>query len=383
MLFKQFLREIGGRVIGKMKTRNIIVIGASAGGFEALKKLVKDLPADLQASIFVVWHMSPGVTGVLPQVLTRHGPLPAKNAEDGEQIEPGRIYVAPPDRHLIIENSRARVTRGPKENRFRPAVDPLFRSAAYAYGPKVIGVILSGALDDGTSGLWTIKHHGGVAVVQDPADAEIPSMPRSALNEVEVDYVAPIAEMGDLLARLSREPLQTASQTAMKDQNKQTEFEIRTAAEDRSTTEIMNFGELTPFTCPECHGVLFRLTDGGNRRPRFRCHTGHAFSSDSLLMNVAESVEESLWNAIRCVEESVILLNHLGDHFSNSGKTAQAALYYKKALEAEARGNAVRSAVFSHERLNDEENMREQTRGADGGGGGGSGSGSDKFFEGE
>lgn len=144
-----------------METRNIIVIGASAGGFEALKNLVKGLPANLQASLFIVWHMSPDVTGILPQVLTRAGVLPAKNAEDGEPIEPSRIYVAPPDRHLIIENSHVRVTRGPKENRFRPAVDPLFRSAAYSYGSKVIGVILSGALDEGTSGLWTIKHHGG------------------------------------------------------------------------------------------------------------------------------------------------------------------------------------------------------------------------------
>ena len=136
-----------------METRNIIVIGASAGGFEALKKLVKDLPADLQASIFVVWHMSPDVTGVLPQVLSRAGSLPATNAADGEKIEPSRIYVAPPDHHLILEDGHVLVTRGPKENRVRPAVDPLVRSAAYAYGSRVIGVILSGALDDGASGL--------------------------------------------------------------------------------------------------------------------------------------------------------------------------------------------------------------------------------------
>src|SRR5688572_1397980 len=210
--------------------RHIIVIGASAGCFEALKNLVKDLPANLQASIFIVWHMSPDVTGVLPQVLTRVGHLPAKNAEDGERIEPSRIYVAPPDHHLVIENSHVRVTKGPKENRFRPAVDPLFRSAAYSYGSRVIGVILSGALDDGTSGLWTIKYRGGVAVVQDPADAEIPSMPRNALREVEVDYIVPISEMAELLVRLSQEQVEENSEAVIMEENdKQTEFEIRTA----------------------------------------------------------------------------------------------------------------------------------------------------------
>lgn len=334
-----------------METRNIIVIGASAGGFEALKKLVKDLPEDLPASIFVVWHIAPDVSGVLPQVLSRAGRLPATNAVDGEKIEPSRIYVAPPDHHLIIENSHMRVTKGPKENRFRPAVDPLFRSAAYAYGTRVIGVILSGALDDGTSGLWTIKYHGGVAIVQDPLDAEIPSMPRNAMREVEVDYVVPVSEMADLLVRLSNEKLAEAPEMAM-EENKQTEFEIRAAIEDKTTMDVMKFGSPSPFTCPDCHGVLFRLNDGN--RPRFRCHTGHAFSPDSLLSTVTESIEESLWSAIRCIEESVLLLNHLGNHFAAGGQANLGAMYFKKALEAEERGNIVRRTVMNHERLSNE-----------------------------
>lgn len=341
-----------------METRNIIVIGASAGGFDALKKLVKGLPQDLRASIFVVWHMSADVTGVLPQVLTRAGRLPATNAVDGEKIEPSRIYVAPPDHHLVLENSHVRVTRGPKENRFRPAVDPLFRSAAYAYGSRVIGVILSGALDDGTSGLWTIKYRGGVAVVQDPEDAEIPSMPRNAMREVEVDYVVPVSEMADLLVRLSEEQAAKTSEAVMEeDGNKQTEFEIRAAKEDKTTLDIMKFGELTPFTCPDCHGVLFRLMDGN--RPRFRCHTGHAFSADSLLTTVTESIEESLWNAIRCIDESTMLLNHMGNHFANNGQANLGAMYYKKALEAEARGDIIRQTVMNHERLSND-SIREQ-----------------------
>lgn len=332
----------------QMETRNIIVIGASAGGFEALKKLAAGLPRDLQASLFIVWHMSPDVRGVLPQVLGRVGALEATQAYDGEPIVPGRIYAAPPDRHLLIERGKVRVTRGPKENRFRPAVDPLFRSAAYAYGNRVIGVILSGALDDGTAGLWMVKHHGGVAIVQDPLDAEVPSMPQNALREVEVDYVVPITEMADLLVRLSQETVTGTSEVVMED--KKTEIEIRIAAEDSAfESGIVNFGQLTPYTCPECHGVLTALQDGNLKR--FRCHTGHAFSAGSLLATVTEKIEDSLYSAMRGIEESVMLLNHIGDHLAEVNQTKLAALYFRKAKEAEQRARLVRQTVLSHEQL--------------------------------
>jgi two-component system chemotaxis response regulator CheB len=333
-----------------MQSRNIIVIGASAGGFEALKKLVRNLPKDLQASIFIVWHMSPDVRGILPQILNREETVPAAHAVDGEAIEANRIYVAPPDHHLLVEEGRVRVTKGPKENRFRPAVDPLFRSAAYSYGARAIGVILSGALDDGTSGLWTIKHHGGTAVVQDPSDAEVPSMPENALREVDVDYSVPIAEMADLLVRLTKEETEISEVVMGENGNEQTKTEINIAAEDNAFERgIMRFGELTPFTCPDCHGVLFKLRDG--KRPRFRCHTGHAFSSDSLLTTVTESIEDSLWNAIRGIEESIMLLNHMGEHFSESNQTSLAMLYFQKAREASRRADIIRQAIFNHERL--------------------------------
>jgi two-component system chemotaxis response regulator CheB len=339
-----------------MGTRNIIVIGASAGGFEALKELVKGFPADFQASIFVVWHMSPDVTGILPQVFNRIGNLRAGNAMDGEPIEPKRIYVAPPDHHLLVENGRVRVTKGPKENRFRPAVDPLFRSAAFSHDRHVIGVILSGALDDGTAGLGTVKRRGGIAIVQDPLDAEFPSMPINALREVEVDYKVPISQMAVLLVHLSQESVAEPSEVVMEDDDL-TQFEIRTALEDKATMDIMNYGALTPYTCPDCHGVLFRLKDA--RQPRFRCHTGHAFSADSLLSTVSESIEEGLWNAIRCIDESVMLLNHMGDYFANNGQANLGAIYFKKALEAEERGYIVRGAVMRHERMSND-SLREQ-----------------------
>lgn len=339
-----------------MTSRNIIVIGASAGGFEVIKKLVKDLPADFPASIFIVWHMSADVAGVLPQALNRVGKLKAAHGIDGEQILPGRIYVAPPDHHLLIENDRVRVTKGPKENRFRPAVDPLFRSAAYAYNNRVIGIVLSGALDDGTAGLWMIKHRGGTAIAQDPLDAGFPSMPRSALQNVAVDYKVFVSEMAELLNRLVYEEVKT-SEISM-EENKLTETEIKIALEDNAFKKgILEFGELSPFTCPDCHGVLIKLHD--DQRARFRCHTGHAFSGDSLLAALTENIEDSVYNAIRSIEESMMLLNHMGNHLANNNQVNLSALYFKKAFETEQRIENIRGSVLNHERLSEDSLRRE------------------------
>lgn len=343
-----------------MKSRNIIVIGASSGGFDALKKLVADLPKDLSASIFIVWHMSPDVRGVLPQVLNRYGTVLAAHAYDGELIEPNRIYVAPPDRHLLVEKGNVRVTRGPKENRFRPAVDPLFRSAAYAYGARVIGVVLSGALDDGTAGLWTIKQRGGLAIVQHPLDAEVPSMPENALRQVAVDYSVPISQMAALLVRLSREEVAENSEVDVKEnpENERTKIEIGIAAETSAfEADVMRFGVLTPYTCPECHGVLTALRDGNIRR--FRCHTGHAYSADSLLSTVTESIEASLYDAMRRIEESVMLLDHLGDHLAEVNQSKLAAVYFKKANEAKSRAQIIRQVILSNDQLSSESLMQQ------------------------
>jgi two-component system chemotaxis response regulator CheB len=325
--------------------RDIVVIGSSAGGMEALKDLVRGLPADLAASLFVVWHMSPGIgRSVLPDVLTRSGPLPASAALDGERIERGRIYVAPPDHHLLLEEGTLRVTKGPKENRFRPAVDPLFRSAAYVYGPRVIGVVLSGALDDGTAGLWTIKLRGGVAIVQDPQEALHSSMPLSARRNVQVDHVAPVARIAELISLMSREEIPAAPEVTMEERSK-TESEIR-VAEESSTAALGLFAnsELSPFTCPECHGVLAKLREGSITR--FRCHTGHAFSSAALLASISEQVEVRLWDALRAIEERMMLLVHLGEHLQQGGDQLGAERYFREAKQAEARAQSIREAVL-------------------------------------
>ncbi|MGI4869667.1 MAG: chemotaxis protein CheB [Janthinobacterium lividum] len=332
-----------------MEKRNIIVIGASTGGFEAIKQLVAALPATLDAAIFIVWHMSPDVTGILPQVLNRQNTLVASNAIDNEPISRNHIYVAPPDKHLLLEQGILRVTRGPKENRFRPAVDPLFRSAAYIYGARVIGIVLSGALDDGTSGLWTIKSRGGIAIVQEPAEAEVSSMPESALAAVQVDYRVSIAEMAPLLVKLTAETVTEVGEIAMEEEKK-TAREVRIAAEKGGLERgKLAFGKLTPYACPECHGVLSAITDGDIIR--YRCHTGHAYSADSLLTAITERIEDTLWNAIRGVEESILLLNNLGDHYAEKNQPKLAAMYFKKAQEAESRAEIVRQTVFSHEQL--------------------------------
>jgi two-component system chemotaxis response regulator CheB len=344
-----------------MKTRNIIVIGASAGGFEALKRLVADLPEDFQASIFIVWHLASDAYGVLPEVLNRSEKLFAANAVNGEPIEPNRIYVAPPDHHLLIERDRILVTKGPKENRFRPAVDPLFRSAAYAYGAQVIGVILSGALDDGTSGLWMVKHRGGLAIVQHPLDAEVPSMPRNAMREVAIDYSVPISEMADLLVSLAKEPIEIPEEAMEED--KLTEIEIGIAAEKSAfESGVISLGELSPFTCPECHGAMVKFKENG--RERYRCHTGHAFSADSLLLTISENIEQGLYSALRGIEESIMLLNNLGNYFSEIKNNDLAAIYFGKAIEAQERTKLLRQTILRHEQLNQEILERKLTNGS-------------------
>jgi two-component system, chemotaxis family, protein-glutamate methylesterase/glutaminase len=332
-----------------VEKRNIVVIGASAGGFETLKELVAALPPDLDAAIFIVWHMAPEVRGILPQVLNRQHTIMAVNAIDGERIEFNRIYVAPPDRHLIIEKDKIRVTRGPKENRFRPAVDPLFRSAAHSYGSRVIGIILSGALDDGTAGLWTIKNRGGTAIVQDPEDAQVPSMPQNALSAVEVDHCLPVSQIGPMLVQLTSQLADEPKTVDMKE-DKKTRLEMAISSQEHvPDEEILALGSFSPYTCPECHGVLSVIKDGNIKR--YRCHTGHAYTADSLLTSITENIEETLWSVIRGVEESVILLNHLGDYYAEKNQPKLAALYFKKASEAIARARIMREAVFDHEQL--------------------------------
>ncbi|HEY0404161.1 MAG TPA: chemotaxis protein CheB [Pyrinomonadaceae bacterium] len=330
-----------------MPTKDIIVVGASAGGIEALKTIAGGLPKDFPASVFIVLHTAPQSPGILADILDRAGALPASNAVDRERIQPGRIYVAPPDQHLIIEPNRIRLTRGPKENRFRPAVDPLFRSAAQVYGPRAIGVILTGNLDDGTAGLWAVKQLGGTAIVQDPQEALAPSMPRSAMRQLRVDHCLPVAEIAPLLVRLTSTPIEEEGRHEVP---KKMEIEVSIAKEDVALDAgVLKLGEPSNYACPECHGVLLQLNE--EKRIRFRCHTGHAYSVDSLLAEITEGVEDSLWNAIRSIEESVLLLRHMAEHLAEGDNGNTAERFRTQAQEAERRADLVRQAVLAQEQL--------------------------------
>jgi two-component system, chemotaxis family, protein-glutamate methylesterase/glutaminase len=328
----------------------IVVVGASAGGVQSLQAFVAGLPADLNAAVFVVLHIAPYTTSHLAHILDRCGPLPAVHAQDGEEIRPGRIYVASPDHHLLVEGERVGVKHGPKENRFRPSVDALFRSAAYMHKERVIGIVLSGLLNDGTSGLWSVKRFGGTTVVQDPREAAVDSMPLSALAEVEIDHVLPAAEIGSLVGKLVQEPPRAAVQVPQ-DVAERMEVEVAVAGSANGFQRgILRHGETTALTCPECHGALSRITEG--RLTRFRCHTGHGFTADALISGITHTAEEALWNATRALEEGVMLLDEMAHQLEEQGRSDEAAQLKRRAQVMQQRASAVQELATTQETVN-------------------------------
>lgn len=329
---------------------DIIVIGASAGGIVALIELVKTFPADFTASVFVVLHLSSTSPSVLPQILSRAGSLPARHPKDGEEISGGTIYVAPPDHHLLVEQGYILVKKGPKENRFRPSIDALFRSAAYVYGQRVIGVVLSGLLDDGTAGLWSVKRMGGKAIIQDPDDAEFPSMPRSVLEYVEVDRILPLIEIGEELYRLSQQEVEENAAKSAGEKDRWLK-EINIAAQKNAMDMgVTRFGEPSLLTCPDCSGALMEVKEG--KITRYRCHTGHAFTQSALLAGVTKSVEENLWQVVRGLEEAFIILDHNAQQFRNAGNTKDAEKFTAKARQIQERSRIIQKLIFEQEQLN-------------------------------
>ncbi len=308
--------------------RDLVVIGASAGGVQALESVAAALPADFPAAVMVVIHVPAEPPSVMPAIIARAGPLPARHAADGEPIEIGTIYVAPPDRHLMVEPGRLRVVHGPRENGHRPAVDALFRSAARAYGPQVIGVVLTGNLDDGTAGLRAVKERGGVAIVQDPADAFAPGMPRSALAAVAVDHCLPLEQIPPLLRRLLELPLDPAAVEKVRGPN---------GGPQREDDRPMK-GELsTHFSCPECRGVLYQLRDG----EQFRCRVGHRYSPEALLDAQGGALEAALWASVRSLEERATLARRIGNRLGHR----QMKRFESRARESEAHAAAVRQML--------------------------------------
>jgi two-component system chemotaxis response regulator CheB len=323
-------------------TRDIVVIGASAGGVEALQRVVAGFPPGLRAAVFVVLHVSADGPTALPTILRRAGPLPAHHAVNGEVVSYGRIYVAPPDFHLVLRDGVVRVVHGPRENRTRPAVDPLFRSAALGYGERVIGVVLSGALDDGTAGLYAVKERGGVAIVQDPEDALVPGMPRNAIEYVAVDHVRPAPEIGPLIADLMQEVVSDRAPSPsprLADESNMAVLEPRTMEDDDKYDT-----QPSPFTCPECHGTLWDIVDG--ELIRYRCRVGHSYSADSMAIEQGQSTERALWAALRSLEERAALARRMSEHARSRRHESLALRFDERAREAETHALSVRRLVL-------------------------------------
>jgi two-component system chemotaxis response regulator CheB len=330
-----------------MQCRNIVVVGASAGGIEALQSVVREFPPDVPASVFVTVHFPEGGTSVLPQILNRAGRVPASHACDGEPIEPGRIYVAPPDHHLLLVGRNIRLSRGPRENGCRPAIDPMFRSAAASFGPRVIGVVLSGTLDDGTSGLAAVKRRGGVALVQDPHEAMYAPMPRSAIEHVRVDAVARASELGKLIVQRVHDAVPDEATSPASDDVREVEFAEADVGMIESPDE--HPGEVSPFSCPDCGGVLWRIQEGDF--VRFRCRVGHGWTAEALIAEQADQIDDALWAALRALEERAALLRSMAARYHRADAKRLAARFETQAEQVEARAHLVRDLLVRHREL--------------------------------
>jgi len=334
-----------------MPGHDIIVVGASAGGVEALISLVKGLPGDLPATLFIVLHISAHSRSIMPRLLSRAGSLEAIHPKDGELIEHGRIYIAPPDLHLLVKPGQIRLARGPKENGHRPAIDPLFRTAARFYGNRVVGVVLSGTLDDGTAGLWDVKRQGGIAIVQDPDEALFDGMPSSAIENVEVDHILSVAEIAATLVDLAHQPVAEKEATPVS-----VELERETDMAELKTETVHRderLGEPSGFVCPDCGGALWELNDVDLLR--FRCRTGHAFSVGSLLGLQSESVEEALFIALRALEEKAALTHRMARRAQKRNQNLSATRYQEQAHLAKQNAELIRQVLLDGKKSTDSE----------------------------
>lgn len=320
-----------------MPARSVVVIGASAGGLEGLLRIVQDLEGGLPAAFCVVMHLSPTTPSRLPEILTRRSAYPATIVETEEALRPAHIYIAAPDRHLVIDDGRVLASAAPRENHHRPSVDVLFRSAAIAYRERTVGVILSGTLDDGTAGLRWIKRFGGRAIVQDPAEARFAGMPASAIANVAVDQILPAEQIAAQLAEMVRSGTNAASSGNGK--------------VDAQGAPRQPEGELEPsaFVCPDCGGTLFEL--GASEALRFRCRVGHAYGPEALHTEQARNLEESLWTAIRSLEEHADMSRRLAGRSRSHGMERAAAQFEAGAREAAQKAQIVRQAVASGARV--------------------------------
>jgi two-component system, chemotaxis family, protein-glutamate methylesterase/glutaminase len=330
---------------GNLAHRDIVVIGTSAGGLEALQSLFSRLPDDLNAAVLVVMHRTENTASLLPEILARSATLPVISPEDGDLIRRGQIYIGPPGVHMLVENGRVRLIRGPRENRHRPAIDPLFRSAAASFGPRVIGVILTGMLDDGTSGVMVICAHGGSAVIQSPKTAMFPAMPQNALNRVPDAVVAPIEEIPSVLHDMIAENIEVNGYGRPIEEDV-AERETKAAEVDMGQMENENrLEEASEFGCPECGGVLWEIEQGDLLR--FRCRVGHAYTADHLQAAQRQAVESALWAALRALEENLSMYKRLAGRAVAAGNRETARTYEERISTTEANARVLQRFLLN------------------------------------
>lgn len=313
----------------------VIVIGASLNGISALMQLVRDLPKDLPAPLLITQHVAAHSPGMLPHLLSQAGPLPAVHPKDREELKPGRVYVAPPDRHMLVVGKLIRLSHGPKENMSRPAIDPLFRTAATAYGAGTVGVVLTGQLDDGTAGLLAIKDRGGVAIVQDPHEATAASMPRSALRHVPVDHMCTIAEIPPLLTELAKDPPASPAVGSFELMEIENRIALGVSTVD-DWWDLARASSPSGLSCPDCHCSLYEI--GDKRVVRFRCRSGHAYSAETLLRGQEAERENLLASIYGALLEEAALAARLSALPEEREDAAQVSYLQERA--ARLRGEA-------------------------------------------
>jgi two-component system chemotaxis response regulator CheB len=317
------------------RPRGVIAIGASAGGVEALKQLASGLPSDLPYAVLVALHMAAGSPSVLARIISRSGPLPAEQAVDGEHLRAGRIYVAVPDRHLLVDGHRVVVSRGPTEDGHRPAINPLLRSVAVAFGPRAVGMLLSGVLDDGVLGLAAIRARGGVTVVQDPDDALFSDMPRNAIAAQLVDHEVAAGAAGRLFAKLAERPSEEAPMEP--DPAMELENQIAMGPRFSDTFDAERLGSPSGFTCPDCNGSLMAVG-----ATNYRCRVGHAWTPEALFRARDKETENALWVALRSLEEKAKLSRR---HAGSVGPGALQRRYAEIAEETEHAVDVLRTRL--------------------------------------
>jgi len=326
----------------------LVVLGASAGGVEALSTVVGGLPADLPAALVVVLHVAPTHPSRLPEILSRAGTLPAMHAINGDELVDGRVYVAPPDRHVLVDRSRLRVVRGPRENGLRPAADPLFQSAANAYGESVVAVVLSGTRDDGAAGACAVSRRNGTVVVQDPEDATFPDMPLNTIALDHPDYVLPLDEIPGTVARLVASLPAAAAISDDRPEDDPMLLETKYAALDRAVLQREEgIGERSAFACPECGGELW-MTNNGNAE-HFRCRVGHAYGSGSLLAAQSDSLDAALWTALRALEERSSLSRRIATRFRARDMNLAAQRHDEIVRESERHALVIRNVLLGRD----------------------------------